>query len=89
MNALRVWDAADDFVRIRVQHDNLGGVRDVDAAGVAVDIDVVPAAFTADGNGLDHFIPGRAGAAEAASKIAPVKIAATRAAAAARIVMRL
>src|SRR5882672_2243814 len=60
MNALRVWDAADDFVRIRVQHDNLGGVRDVDAAGVAVHIDVVPAAFAANGNGLDHFIPGRA-----------------------------
>src|SRR6266852_598569 len=61
VNALRVWDAANDFVRIRVQHNNLGGVRHVDATGVAVHIDVVPAAFAADGNGFDHFITGRAG----------------------------
>src|SRR6266850_698026 len=61
MNALGVWDAADDFVRIRVQHNDLGSVRDVDAASVAVHVDVVPAAFAADGNGLNHFITGRAG----------------------------
>src|SRR5882724_1276364 len=61
VNALRVRDAANDFVRVRVQHDNLGGVRHVDAASVAVHIDIVPAAFAADGKGFDHFIAGRAG----------------------------
>jgi len=61
VNALRVRDAANDFVRIRVQHDNLGGVRHVDAASVAVHRHIIPAAFAADGNGFDHFIAGRAG----------------------------
>src|SRR6266850_1132681 len=64
VNALRVWDAANDFVRIRVQHNNLGGVRDVDATGVAVHIDVVPAAFAANGNSFDQSITRRAGGGE-------------------------
>src|SRR5882724_5478022 len=70
VNALRVRDAADDFVRIRVQHDDLSGVRHVDAASVAVHIDVVPAAFAADGNGLDDFIAGRAGGGGGSQKCA-------------------
>src|ERR1700730_15952217 len=60
MNALGVCDIANDFERIRVQHDNLGSVRDVDAASVAVYIDVIPAAFTADGNSIDPFVSRRA-----------------------------
>jgi len=36
-------------------------VRDVDAAGVAVDVDIVPAFIAGDGNGLDDVIAGGAG----------------------------
>jgi len=36
-------------------------VRDVDAAGVAVNVDIVPAFIAGDGNGLDDVIAGGAG----------------------------
>src|SRR5260370_39429545 len=58
MDALSVWDVADDGVGIRIENHGVSAARDVDAAGVTVHVDIVPATFAADGDGLDDVIAG-------------------------------
>src|SRR5260370_41842247 len=58
MDALSVWDVADDGVGIRIENHGVSAARDVYAAGVTVHVDIVPATFAADGDGLDDVIAG-------------------------------
>jgi hypothetical protein len=61
VGALPDRESSDDFASIGIGdgHDLVGGVRDVDAAGGAVDGEIVPATFTADVDLASHVIPGR------------------------------
>src|SRR5216684_3901871 len=61
VHALRVGNVAFDGVGVGVHDHGVRAVRDVDAAGVAVDVDIVPAFIAGDGNGLDDVIAGGAG----------------------------
>src|SRR6266436_996038 len=61
MHAWRIGDVAFNGVGVGVHDDNVRGVRDVDAAGVAIDIDVVPALIARNGNSFDYVIAGGAG----------------------------
>src|SRR6266851_6131057 len=61
VHALRVGNVAFDGVGVGVHDYGVRGVGDVDAARVAVDVDVVPAFIAGDGNGLDDVVAGGAG----------------------------
>src|SRR6266849_662584 len=60
VNALRIGNVAFDGVSVGVHDHGVRAVRDVDAAGVAVDVDVVPAFIAGDRHGLDDVIAGGA-----------------------------
>ena len=60
VDAWRVGDVAFDGVGVGVHDDDMGAVGDVDAAGVAVNREIVPAVIAGDGNGLDDVIAGGA-----------------------------
>src|SRR6266852_6509256 len=61
VHALRVGNVAFDSVGISVHDHSVRGVGNVDAARVAVDVDIVPAFIAGDGNGFDDVIAGGAG----------------------------
>src|SRR5713101_4243449 len=61
VHALRVGNVAFDGVGVGVHDYGVRGVGDVDAARVAVDVDVVPAFIAGDGDGLDDVVAGGAG----------------------------
>src|SRR6267378_3560157 len=51
VHALCIRNAADFGVSVRIKYNHLRGVRDIDAAGVGVHRNIIPAAFAADGDG--------------------------------------
>ena len=61
MDALGVGDVANNGVGIRIENDDVRAARDVDAAGVTIHEDVVPAAVAADRDSLDDMIAAGAG----------------------------
>src|SRR5258708_35157410 len=61
VHALRVGNVAFDGVGVGVHDHGVRAVRDVDAAGGAVDVDIGPAVLAGDGNGRDDVIAGGAG----------------------------
>jgi len=58
VNALRVGDIAFDGVGVSVHDDDVGAMRNVDAACSGVDGDVVPAFIARDGDSFDDVITG-------------------------------
>src|SRR6185437_10542283 len=50
---------ARDLAAVRVHHHHVGAARDVEAPGGAVDVEVVPAALTAESVGGEHMGQGR------------------------------
>src|SRR5262249_8504750 len=56
MNALRIWNIADDLAAIGVEHHNMGTMRDIDAPSGTIDGHVVPTFVAPDGNSLCHAI---------------------------------
>ena len=60
VDALGVGDVAFDGVGVGVHDDDVGAVRNVDAAGGGVDVEIIPAFVTGDGDGLDYVIAGGA-----------------------------
>src|SRR6476620_10486306 len=58
MHAWRVVDRPKDFVRIDIDHLDLGRVRQIQAATRGIDRENIPAALTADWNLADEFISG-------------------------------
>src|ERR1700738_4787352 len=61
MDALRIGNVAFDGVGVGVHYDSVRAVRDVDAARIAVDVNIVPAFIAGNGNGFDDVVAGRAG----------------------------
>ena len=59
MDAVGVGDVANDGVAVRIENHDVRAARDVDAAGVTVHVDVVPAALAADRDGFDDVIAAR------------------------------
>src|SRR5882762_4368278 len=64
----RVRNVAFDGVGIGIHDHDVGAVRDVDAAGVAVDVNVVPSFVAGNGNSFDDVIAGGAGLGSGAGK---------------------
>src|SRR6267154_2831048 len=60
MDTLGVGDVADDGVGVRIENHRVSAARDVNTAGVAVYIDVVPTTLAADRDSLDNVITARA-----------------------------
>src|SRR2546423_2405965 len=60
VDTLRVGDIALDGVGVGVHDDDVRAVGDVDAAGVGIDEDVVPAFIAGNRDSLDEVIPGSA-----------------------------
>src|SRR5262249_43693709 len=56
VNALRIGDVADDGVAVGVEDNDMRAMRNIDAAGGAINRHVVPAFIAADGNRLDDAI---------------------------------
>src|SRR5712671_424230 len=63
-----VGNVAFDGVGVGIHDYDVGAVGDVDAAGVAVDVNVVPAFVAGNGNGLDDVVAGSAGLGSGAGK---------------------
>src|SRR5467141_877671 len=61
MDALGVGDVANNGVGVRIENDDVRAARDVDAAGVTINENVIPAAVAADRDGLDDVIAAGAG----------------------------
>src|SRR5262249_52794342 len=58
MYALRVGNIANDGVGVRVHHHGVSAVRDVNTAGGAIDVNVIPEAPAAHPNGFYKLIAG-------------------------------
>src|SRR6266481_9591905 len=61
MDALSVGDVADDGVGVRIENHRVSATRDVNTAGFAVYVEVVPTTLAADRDGFDDVIAARAG----------------------------
>src|SRR5579863_1271876 len=59
VDAFCVRNIANDGVRIGVHNNRVVAVRNVDAAGGAVDVKIIPAGITGNRDGLDDVIAGR------------------------------
>src|SRR5580704_6659262 len=60
VHALRIRNIANNRVGIRIQNDDVRGMRYIHASGVAIDDAIIPPSVSADGNGLHHLIARRA-----------------------------
>ncbi len=61
MHALRIGNVAFDGVGVGVHNHDVGAVGDVNAARVAIDVDIIPALIAGNGNRFDDVIAGGAG----------------------------
>src|ERR1700674_5507657 len=61
MDALGIGDVAHDGVGVRIENHRVSATRDVNSAGVAVYVDVVPTTLAADRDGFDDVIAACAG----------------------------
>ena len=61
MDARRVGNVADHLVRVEIDDDDVGRVRDIQAPGGGVGREVVPAAFATDLDIADDVIASRRG----------------------------
>ena len=60
MDARRVGDRADNFASVGVDDFDLSGMRNVEAARRAVDVDVIPAAGASNRIAADNLVAGAA-----------------------------